>query len=134
MVDRQARLVLASLEGGMELRLGRAAAFCLPFGLGVTKIARERTAADDALRTLADPLPQLAVRGHHPGRRLDLADLSSDPVVRRLPALPHDHDLMAVFRSPGLAQLDELALGNVGPERAPDVLGVNQDRGHAGRF
>jgi spermidine synthase len=106
----------------------------LTFGLGVTKVARKRTAAEDAFRTLTNPFPQLAVRGHHPDRRLDLVDLSCDPVVRSLPALPHDHDLMAVCLGPGLAQLDELALGNVGPERAANVLGVNQDRGHPGRF
>jgi hypothetical protein len=72
---------------------------------------------------LAEP----AVRGDEPIRPFELRRLAGDPVVSGLLALEDDDRAYAFPLAPRVDELDELVARNVRPQRAANVLGVDED-------
>jgi hypothetical protein len=91
------------------------------------ELAGERTAADHALGAGRGALAEPAVRGDEPVRPLELRRLARDSVVSGLLALEDDDRAHALPLAPRVDELDELLARNVRPQRAADVLGVDED-------
>ena len=91
------------------------------------ELAGERPAADHALGARRGTLAEPSIRGDEPVRSLELRCFACDPVVGGLLPL-EDDDRTDVFPlAPGVDELDELLARNVRPQRATDVLGVDED-------
>jgi hypothetical protein len=91
------------------------------------ELAGERPAADHALGARSGALTEPAVRGDEPVRPLEFRCLARDSVVSGLLALEDDDRAHALPLAPRVDELDELLARNVRPQRAADVLGVDED-------
>jgi hypothetical protein len=96
-----------------------------------SQLPGEGTAADDAIGVVPDALPEPAVGGDDPDRRLELSDEAGDLVVTGLVCLPDDGQGMTVFVSPRLRSLLQLVSRHVRPQGAANVLRVDEDVGHS---
>src|SRR5262249_24552034 len=86
-----------------------------------------RAAADHAVRVAADALAQFAIGGHDPKRRRELAHFAGNAVVRAFLSFPDDEHVMTVRFGPLFAEGLEFVLGDVRPQRSPDILRIDEN-------
>jgi hypothetical protein len=96
--------------------------------LQALKLARKRAASENPLRVRLDAPPELAVGRHHPDRRLELRHTTRDLVVGGVGALPDESEVVAGRGGPCVGEPRQVGAWQVRPDRATDVLRVDENR------